>query len=555
MLIIRLLRPQFNIQGFMAVLTGLIGWVLILLSHPNIPTYISLPRWEPSYLLISSPALWVDETSWYFALAIATLALSALITSIAQLGQSGLPAQQLSQNHLSNNDKADISDEAVQSPIILGERPTSGWLLWVSILFITSLGLLAVTAANLLTFLLAWAAIDLLELVILLSQMIKSRTRESIILAFSAKVSATCIVIIATVLPGPRGAALSSDTITWPATILLLLAVGLRLGVLPLHLPYTKGLPINRNLATVLRLVSAAGSFILLVRLPSIGGMGGLLPYLLGLTLLAGIYAAIKWLLAKDELDGRPYWLIGTSSLAIASAILSQPAACLAWVMASLLSGGMVLSMSLRHRKLIPLVTLGVVNLSGLPFSPTWQVTSLFQFPSLTGIGFAGYGVGLFFILLIQAFLLAGFTHHILRGILSDKSVPSIHVERWAWALFPFGLILILLIHLVIGWFMLPNLNKLPLSAWIMGPSTLILSAVLLYLAHYLSHSYRSAVDPNLRSVWDRVFSLNWIYRLFWRIYRTLTRVFALVSLVLEGDGGLLWALVLFSLIFVFLQR
>jgi hypothetical protein len=31
--------------------------------------------------------------------------------------------------------------------------------------------------------------------------------------------------------------------------------------------------------------------------------------------------------------------------------------------------------------------------------------------------------------------------------------------------------------------------------------------------------------------------------------------LFSLFSTILEGDGGILWALVLFALIFVFLQR
>jgi hypothetical protein len=42
---------------------------------------------------------------------------------------------------------------------------------------------------------------------------------------------------------------------------------------------------------------------------------------------------------------------------------------------------------------------------------------------------------------------------------------------------------------------------------------------------------------------------------LVWKLYHTITRVFSLVSSILEGDGGLLWALVIFALIVIFLQK
>ena len=48
-------------------------------------------------------------------------------------------------------------------------------------------------------------------------------------------------------------------------------------------------------------------------------------PLLLGLTTMAGLFAAINWLRAKDELNGRPYWMLGTASLAIACCDIKPP--------------------------------------------------------------------------------------------------------------------------------------------------------------------------------------------------------------------------------------
>lgn len=558
MLILRLARPRFNIQGFLAVLAGLVGWILVLLARPDAPAIVSLPHWEPDSLFAISPSLLVDDTSWYFALALTTLALSVVLTSIAKFGQSSVNAVEQSQNKPIDDEGTVLLEDAapsVQATAIPGTQPPTGWTLWASILFLTSLGLLAVTAGNLLTLLLAWTALDLIELVILLSQMVQSRTRERIILAFSARIAGTCLVLLAGVLTGLHGAALSFEAFSWPISSLLIIAAGLRLGVLPLHLPYTKGLPINRNLGTVLRLIPAMASFILLVRASTIGISGIARPYLLAFTVLAGTYAAVNWLRAKDELDGRPYWLIATSSLALVSAILSLPVACLSWSIASVLSGGLIFSMSLRHKKLVPLVILGILNLSSLPFSSTWQGAGLFQFSSLIGLSLPLYALFFFFFLLIQAFIVAGFTRHAMQAFSPETQIPSFHVERWVWLLYPFSLIFLVLIHLFIGWQIYPNIRELPVSAWIMGPAILIVTGLILFFAWRHPYLYHPSLDKNIRSTWDRLFSLDWVYRFFWKLFRSFTRASALVSEVLEGDGGLLWALVLFGLIFVFLQR
>ena len=53
----------------------------------------------------------------------------------------------------------------------------------------------------------------------------------------------------------------------------------------------------------------------------------------------------------------------------------------------------------------------------------------------------------------------------------------------------------------------------------------------------------------------DRVFSLEWFYNIIWKLFHLISNTFSLFSTLLEGDGGILWALVLFALILVFLQR
>lgn len=558
MLIFYLVRPRFNAQGFLAVLVVLAGWILIFFARADIPRNVALLQWKPESLFDLSPVLLIDSSSWYFALALASLGLSVVITSIAQLGLSSIPnpvsPQMLPQTEASS-EPSDAGKQTVQSSPDSETQIRPAWSLWASILIISSLGLLAVTAGNLLTLLLAWAALDILELIILLSQVELSKMRERIVLAFSARMAGISIVLIAGVLLWSHGTSMTFEGISGGVSTYLVIAAGLRLGVIPLHLPYTKGIPINHNLGTVLRLIPATSSYILLVRVSNIGIAGAITPYLLGLTILAGVYAAINWLRARDEVEGRPYWLLATSSLVVAAAILRAPAACLAWSIASLLSGGLIFSMSLHHKNMMPLALLGLINLSALPFSPTWQITSLYQLSPTLAIDLTVFSTFSFFFLLIQSFITAGFIRHSFRGILSSPPSTSMHIERWVWFLYPLGLIFIVITHGVIGWWMYPNIHDVPLLGWIVGPAALILTGIILYFSWRFPNRYPPVIGSNLRSTWDRFFSLEWLYISLWRIFRTVTRVFSLVSSVLEGEGGLLWALVLFGLIFVFLQR
>jgi hypothetical protein len=256
-----------------------------------------------------------------------------------------------------------IGDEAEQMP---------SWKLWLVILIFTSMGLVAVTAGNLLTLVIGWAAIDMLQLLVLLSQTLSSQMRERVIINFSAKMASLVLVLFAGMMLWSQGRGVTF--IDMPATVSLLLvfAAGIRLGVLPPLLPFSYHLSMRWELETVLQLIPASASLVLLVRVAETGTVSAGIPLLLGFTILVGLYASIKWITGRNELDGRLYWQMGLASLTICAAILSQPSASLAWSIASLLSGGLVYCMNLRHRYLIVFVIVGLFNLSMLPFSPTW---------------------------------------------------------------------------------------------------------------------------------------------------------------------------------------
>jgi len=74
---------------------------------------------------------------------------------------------------------------------------------------------------------------------------------------------------------------------------------------------------------------------------------------------------------------------------------------------------------------------------------------------------------------------------------------------------------------------------------------------VFLALAVVLGYGLRRMAGwPPMLAVWfERVFSLGWCYALVRRIYGLFGRGVLRISRLLEGDGGLLWALVLLALL------
>ncbi len=472
MLIIYLVRPKFGIQGFLVVLAVFIGWSLVFAAKFDIPQTLTLLSWQPAAFFPVSPSLLIDDTSWYFALALMSLAISAVVTSIAKLGQS----------RKTDHKKIEVIETQAQSEVDstvnmpgsnTGNRSTVNWQSWAGILIITGIGLVAVTAGNMVTLLLAWVALDFYELFLLLGQELKNISRERIILSFSIRMAGIGLVLMAAIIPWSQDIPLSFMSNDPVITRYLLFASIFRLGVFPLQNHKLQYLTHLGELNTILRLVIVSSSLILIVRVANIGAVGVISPFILGITALTGLFAGIQWLISSNELQDQSYWVLGTASLAIASAVLHLPSSTIAWSMACLLSGGLLFSMTLRHKNLVAIAFIGIYALSALPFSPTWMGTDLFNASdSLSSILTKPifYIISILFLLTFSLFL-AGFIRRFLQGILPSKEQTGFHIERWVWFLFPIGMFIILLTHFLIGTMLYPNLDDVPLTGWIMGSS------------------------------------------------------------------------------------
>lgn len=321
-----------------------------------------------------------------------------------------------------------------------------------------------------------------------------------------------------------------------------MLAAGLRIGVLPLHLPYSGESAMRRGFGTGLRMISAASSLILLARVPSSSLASPLTPYLAILVSLAAIYGGWQWLRAPDELTGRPFWLIGMGSLAVAAALRANPIGATAWGCGLILAGSALFLSSEQNRWLTRALLVGAWGIAALPFSVTatgWG--SGIITPVLSWLAWP-------FLIPAHAMLLAGYIRHSLR---TTARVTTQDQPIWAKNVYPIGIALLLLTTLLLGFFGWPG--ALQFGNWFVGLLTSLLTIGLIWLTPRLR-----ILNP-VRAHWVRPTNVSWLewsYKALWNLYRQLGRVSRVISNILEGESGVMWTL-LFLVLFIsfFAQR
>jgi hypothetical protein len=493
LLVLRFTRPTFKYPWILASGGATLALVSVFLWQIHFPQSISLPSWQLVTAFIYVPALLADGISWPYALALAALAEAVIWTSVVR----------------AEND------------------PVS----WAGTLALAGFGLLAIAAENPLTLLLAWSAIDLFELITMLRSTEGESQSQAAIIAFAVRLAGSGLVLWANMVSISGGTSLDFRSIPSGTGIILLIASGLRLGVLPLHLPYRKDNVIRRGFGTSLRLVSAASSLALLARIPATAMNSALTPFLLVLAAIAALYAGWMWLRSSDEILGRPFWILAFASLAVAESLRGNPVGSTGWGVALILCGGLLFLFSARRRSILWLPFLGLWVLSTLPFS-------------LTGSAWHnGNTLSWFFILPFlpaQALLMAGFFRHALHP--GETSLES--QEKWVKVIYPTGLLIPLMVAILLGFWGWPGARMTGL--WWLSIVVILLSAGFTILAVRIL--VRMPIG-NPSSHWSQIFRLERFYSFLNGLYTLFRRIADVITGSLEGDGGLLWSFLLLVLI------
>ncbi len=494
LLVLQYARPKFKYSWIIAAVGSLLALAGAFFWQIRFPAAVSLLPWQPLSVFDYTPTWLADSVSWPYALAVTALAAAVILTSVAR--SENLP------------------------------------FLWAGTLLLTAIGILAIAAGDPVTLVLVWAFFDLAELVVMTGSTEGESRAHNVILAYAVRQVGMGSVILAVVVNTAARLPAGFEALSRDAGLLLLVGAGLRLGVLPLRLPYRGETVLRRGFGTTLRLVSAAVSLSVLGRIPPATLASPLTPYLLALAALPALYGGWMWLRASDELVGRPFWVLGLASLSVAAALRGSPAGSVGWGVALVVVGGLLFLYSARQRSLLWLLAPGLWALSTLPFS-------------VSASGWSGSASSWLFLipfLPAQALLMAGFARHALHP--GETSFES--QERWSKFIYPLGFFLLAGISILSG-----------LWGWdgarTVGPWGLALAALGLSVALFLlAVRFLSRASPVVTQ-WSDVMRLGWFYRSVDAVFRLLENLARLITSALEGEGGILWSFLLLVLILTLL--
>ncbi len=497
LIVLRVFLPAARYAWLVAAGGSMLALLSVFLWLGQMPFELVLPAWQPSSLFSTPIHFRADEISWPFAVSIAALTLAALLTAVTQ-------------------------------PVFVNS------FAWVGVLALGSVGILAVTADNPFTLLLVWAFLDMTELLTQLRSVEGKANNEKVVISFSTRAFGLALLLWANIVSFSEGSALTFQSISVSSGLYLVAAAGLRLGVFPLHLPYSSESTLRRGLGTSLRLISAASSMVVLAHTPAESLNSVITPFLIAFALGAALYGGWMWLRAPDELNGRPHWIISLVSLAVISALSGNPTGAIAWGCALILVGGALFLTSVQINWLNRAMLAGAWSLSTLPFS-------------LTASAWVGrLGFFLPFVIAAQALTMAGFIRHALRPAERDTldSQPG-----WARAVYPVGILLLVSMQIGLGFFGWKG--ALQIGAWLQA---LITSALTFGLV-WATPRFRILNPIRAHWVTSTASRLNVAYQGLWSLYRLLARISQSIIATLEGEGGIMWTLLFLALFISLLSQ
>jgi formate hydrogenlyase subunit 3/multisubunit Na+/H+ antiporter MnhD subunit len=522
------LLPSFPYTGLVSIGATLLALGALLLFALALPVTATLSAWRPADLFGAGLTLSVDGLAWLFALAVLATTLAALVTGLARPG---------------------------------GRRVGTRMIM----LLLTLAALTSIFAGNLLTRALAWALLDLIYFVALIFVAEGQGLEPQAVLNLAFNSVGTLLAIAAAVLISRTSATLSlrDAALTPQSTVLITLAAVFRLGLFPLHLALPSEMNIRQGLGTLLRLIPAAVALETLSRLAIFGFPAVVRPWLVVFALAAALVGALQLWNISDPRRGVVYLVISQSGVALLAGLLggANGAFSLTATALALLLGGALVYLSTGHDEQRPWFTAwplaGVAALAGLPLT----------------VGFLGVGQ-------LYADLLAagGLAWLVLLGVLASQTIlvaGLLYASFWPGQAFDAEPALV---AAYFGGLSLPAVLLLLTAIFATFSGSIVLMQSLGFLGFSGAGSWAAAVLVGLSlgggfALWrydtvirERASSLarlplaalgrlEWLYGLVWSVISSAGNLVDNLRAVLEGEGAILWALVVGVLVWLLLRQ
>ena len=488
------LRPRFRYLWLVSAVLGLILWLASFGAWTFFPFDSGAPAWPISTALEPSLAMRWDAVSAALTLAVATVVLAAILTGVSRAGEE--------------------------------DRKNWGFGFLLS-----SIAMLGAVAGNLFTLVLVMGALDLLVLAVQLSVQAEQDKIDLAIKGMVYRGSGILFIYLAAIMAS-AGELVEPSLGLSLMTLILILGFYMRMGLVPVDRDAHPGM--GRGYRTISSLAPVVIAVVFALRVaPDSVPVGTLAWFFAGLV-LASVSFAWRWFRAAEEWSGRAHFLAGAAALIIAGVLVGEWEAGLIWSLAIVLSGSVLFLFNIRRSWFILLPLVGFWGLTGLPLSPSWsamQIYSALAIPTTIGL------------LLAQGVLLAGFLVHALR-----LDEPDRGLERWERLIYPLGLILIPIINLVVVWLPWQGLEMIGGLPWWPGFVAAAAGLGLWWLGQrgfipeVNQPRFISSLPGILMAVLREV--ISW-----------LRRVINFISVLLEGEGGVLWALLFLALLITLMSQ
>lgn len=401
---------------------------------------------------------------------------------------------------------------------------------------ISAFGLMSILSASGLTFLLTWVMIDIAEFAVLTIILKEEAKHQIAVTSFFTRTIGIFLLILVLVLQSRDNLFPSGNETASIYGILIILVAILRMGIIPIHIPYSEDPKIRRGIGSILRFTPILSVFSFLFVFGPQEYSRSQNIWLVIILTIAAVFGAISWYLAENKLVGRPYWIFTLGCLALLGYIRSSTGLIIG-LAAMMLAGGTVLYLpSPQTRKTNMFIPLLVAGMLCLPYTPTAMLPGgfwgeRFEFSSI-------------FIIICLSLLIGGWIIHSFR---QDEETE--HQESWVWLFQTLALIVLATAPWIAEIFFLEKVSDI--HYWWYTILLIAVTGSILAVHFYrkresnrISTIYlliKRGIDPVLLYA-DRFFRFEWVIQIVKGFGNLVSVSMNLMVRVLEGDGGILWS-------------